>query len=87
MSTKGEIRWNELPFKVVYIPLLEDESFEWRWEMADVHSVDNMWTKGWSIYRIAHELNRDPDEVLMLLMDRLRKNKIQDRSGGLAGTV
>lgn len=76
-----------IQLKKCYIPLLEDETFEWRWEEELVSTVDKMWIDGYSAIKMAQFLSRDPDEVLILLIDRLRQDLIHPRKGGLLGTI
>jgi uracil phosphoribosyltransferase len=68
-----------------YIPLFDDEELEWEWEEKLVLKVDQMWAEGHSVYRIAEELKKHPDEVLILLIDRARKGYINKRPGGVFG--
>lgn len=75
------------PFHKCYIPLQEDESFEWRWEERKICEIDDMWKMGFSPYLIADLLKRDPDEVLVLLICRARSGIIKQRAGGLMGTI
>jgi hypothetical protein len=68
-----------------YIPFYDDEELEWEWEDKLVCVVEQMWADGYSAYRIAEELKKDPDEVLILLIDRARKGYINKRPGGVFG--
>jgi hypothetical protein len=74
-------------FKKVYIPLFHDEDFDWRWERDDVMKLDELWKLGYNIITIADYFHRDPDEVLVLLFDRMRKGRLEQRAGGLTGTI
>jgi hypothetical protein len=75
-------RWME-PFRYLYIAL---EEFNFFWEQEQVFEFDLLWREGWSIWYIADYFQRDPDEVLILYMDRIRKKMIHDRPNGLFGT-
>ena len=44
-----------------------------------------MWSSGVSIYDMARSFNRDPDEVVVLIIDRARQGKIKPRKGGVLG--
>lgn len=69
-------------FRSLYI-VGEDLNFFW-----DIHQViefDALWRAGWSIFYIADHFGRDPDEIVLLVMDRKRKDKIGDRKGGVFG--
>jgi hypothetical protein len=68
-----------------YIPFYDDEELEWEWEEKLVFKVDQMWANGNSAEWIAKELKKDPDEVLILLIDRARKGYINKRPGGVFG--
>lgn len=74
-------------FDSVYIPFSEDDEFDWRWEEKAVRIVDRMWRSGYSVPKIAYRMERDPDEVLILLICRLRQDHIKKRPGGLQGTI
>lgn len=75
-------------FNKLYIPFWNDETFEWRWEEAQVLIVDNLWTAGLSIQLICERFkHRDPDEVMILIMDRIRQGHIDHRPGGFLGTI
>ncbi|MFV9511819.1 hypothetical protein [Tepidibacillus sp. LV47] len=51
----------------------------------DVLNVDKLWNEGWSVWDIAKAFNRDPDEVAILIIDRVRNGFIQKRPGGAYG--
>jgi hypothetical protein len=71
--------------KNLYIPFYDDEELEWEWEDKLVCVVEQMWANGNSVEWIAKELKKDPDEVLILLIDRARKGYINKRPGGVFG--
>lgn len=62
---------------------LEDLNFVW--DEQDVVRFDAMWKSGQSIAEIAHELQRDIDDVAVLAMDRNRRYAIRPRLGGVFG--
>jgi len=62
---------------------LEDLDFIWR--TSQVREFDQLWRAGWSLYYISDHFRRDPDEVVLLSMDRIRKNFIHERKGGVFG--
>lgn len=45
----------------------------------------SMWKAGESVFVIAEELERDSDEIAVLVMDQARKGRIKQRPGGLYG--
>ena len=62
---------------------LGDLDFSWySWE---VEKVRELWTQGKSITRIGKIMDRDPDEVTLLVMSLARERKISRRPGGAIG--
>ncbi|OAB48490.1 hypothetical protein [Paenibacillus antarcticus] len=62
------------------------EEMDFTWCDDEVKKFEDMWLQGEGIGEIAGELERDPDEVLILLIDRARNNKlIIKRPNGLMG--
>lgn len=72
----------KIPENEVYIPLL-DMNFQW---MPDeVEKVIDMWEKGYHLQLIADEINREGDEVMILLLDLARKSQIEKRENSIWG--
>lgn len=65
-----------------YIALEEMNFF---WKESQVKEFDQLWREGWSIYYISDHFNRDPDEVLLLYLDRIKKGYIYKRRNGILG--
>ncbi|WP_017814427.1 hypothetical protein [Paenibacillus shenyangensis] len=63
---------------------LEDLNFFWD-EDKDLPQFQNMWNKGCSLLEIAEYFDRDPDEVVLLVIDQAREKKIKQRQHGLLG--
>lgn len=63
------------------------EQMNFIWSLPDVWAIDDMWRKGVSLVEMAQKIDRDPDEVFILLMDRIRTNKLHARPGGMFGGV
>lgn len=63
------------------------ENLNFLWDEAIINQVKEMWRDGVSLEDIAEKVNRDPDEVAILLIDQRRKNKIKLRTLGLWGGV
>lgn len=61
------------------------EDMDFLWDEWDIYRVDEMWMDGFPITSIAEEMDRDPDEVLVLIIDRARKGQITARKGGILG--
>jgi hypothetical protein len=66
----------------VYIAL---EELNFIWDFRQVRELDEMWRRGFSLQYMAEYFDRDPDEVAILLMDRLRRGRIRPRKGGIFG--
>lgn len=66
----------------VYIAL---EDMDFVWSLVEVEAFRRMWHEGQSIYEMAQYFDRDPDEVTVLVMCQMRKEKIEQRPGGLMG--
>jgi hypothetical protein len=60
----------------IYIPL-EDEEFDWFWDLEDVLEFDELYQQGKSIQEIAEYFGRTHEEVAILVIDRALKNKIR----------
>jgi hypothetical protein len=62
---------------------LQDLDFSWYpWE---VEKVRELWTQGKSVPRIGKIMDRDPDEVTLLIMSLAREKRISPRPGGALG--
>lgn len=62
---------------------LQDLDFSWYpWE---VEKVRELWAQGKSVPRIAKIMERDPDEVTLLIMSLARERRISPRPGGAVG--
>ena len=64
---------------------LEGEDLDFYWEEADVLKFDQMWRSRVNLLDIARYFGRDPDEVVVLAIDRARKGFIGKRKGGIVG--
>ncbi|UIJ66760.1 helix-turn-helix domain-containing protein [Bacillus cereus] len=64
----------------LYIALEELDMF---WDEDDVLRVKNAWKNNESVFAIGEKLQRDPDEVTLLIMDLARKGAIGKRTLGL----
>ena len=63
---------------------LQDLDFSWYpWE---VEKVRELWEQGKSVKKIGEIMERDPDEVTLLIMSLARERKISPRPGGAVGT-
>ncbi len=64
-----------------YVALEAGPLFNFCWEPADVRKFIRMWDAGVPIYTIAQLLDRDPDEVAVLIIDLVRRGIIGERRG------
>lgn len=64
----------------LYIAL---EELDMLWDEDDVLRVKNAWKNNESVFAIGEKLQRDPDEVALLIMDLARKGAIGKRTLGL----
>lgn len=57
------------------------EFFRFDWEMDQVHEIDKMFELGFNAWEIAEKFKRDPDEVIILAIDRVKRKKIKKAYG------
>lgn len=61
------------------------EDMDFTWDEKEVLEVDEMWKLGASLWQIAKQVNRDLDEVVILLIDRCKNGQIGPRPEGIWG--
>jgi len=61
------------------------EAFDFSWYKKEVERVIRYWKYGLSLAEIGKRINRDLDEIAILLMDLGRKGKIKPRKNGIWG--
>lgn len=81
-TKKGESAQKSRPQKQLYIAL---ENLDYTWDHAEVAKAIDLYNQGVHYADIAVYFRRDGDEVIVLLMDLLRKGKISRREGGAYG--
>jgi hypothetical protein len=64
---------------------LENDDLNFFWDRWEVELFDKLWKRKTNIMDIADALKRDPDEVMILAIDRARKGFIGKRKGGIVG--
>lgn len=64
----------------IYIAL---EELDFIWDADEIPDIERMWRQGYSLWDIAHACDRDPVEVLLLIIDLERKGRISPRRNGL----
>ncbi|MBP1312301.1 hypothetical protein JOD82_005446 [Paenibacillus sp. 1182] len=63
------------------------DGMNFAWKRKEIDNFELMWSEGKSIRQIGDVLNRDPDEVLILALDRIKNRKIEERPGGALGAM
>ena len=71
------------PREKLYIALSE---LDFSWYPNEVEQVAQMWRDGIHIADIAEKMKRDIDEVVILIMDLARRDVIEPRKNGAAGS-
>ena len=54
--------------------ILADAKFIWKQE--EVERFRSMWECGFSLFEIAEQMNEDPDDIALLVIDQAKKRKI-----------
>lgn len=65
--------------------VLDDPDIEFEWDKNDVKEFDRLWAEGVSLEEIAKRFKRPHVEVLLLIVDRDLRKKIEPRPGGIFG--
>lgn len=71
------------PPEPLYIALA---GLDFSWYQDEIAKVTSWWNRGVSVKRMAELLDRDPDEVAILIMDLTRTRKIKPRNDGVFGS-
>lgn len=82
LSRKNNDGHKYRPNARLYIALV---NLDFSWYPWEVEKVRELWAQGKSIPRIAKIMDRDPDEVTLLIMSLARERKISQRPGGATG--
>ena len=72
------------PREELYIALSE---LDFSWYPGEVEQVARLWRKGLHIAEIAERMERDIDEVAILIMDLARRGIVEPRKNGAMGEV
>ena len=72
------------PREELYIALSE---LDFSWYPGEVGQVAQLWRKGLPVADIAERMERDIDEVAILIMDLARRGVIGRRKNGVFGEV
>ncbi|QDH23489.1 helix-turn-helix domain containing protein [Saccharibacillus brassicae] len=63
------------------------EDYDFAWTDKQVQRFLEMWRSGLTIRQIAEHFDRDPDEVVLLVMDQAKLGNINPRPGGILGAL
>lgn len=66
----------------IYLAL---EGLDFTFDEDDLPDVIRKWEEGFNIWDMAEAMNRDPDEVAVLIMSLAREGKLDARPGGALG--
>lgn len=66
----------------LYIAL---QDLDFSWYPREVEKVRELWAQGKSVRKIGKIMERDPDEVTLLIMSLARERRISPRPGGAIG--
>jgi hypothetical protein len=89
MSAQPKVERRGRPRKIerknpqAYTMLDYDINFDW--DRAEVKEFDRLWAEGVSLEEIAKRFKRPHVEVLLLIVDRDLRRKIEPRPGGIYG--
>jgi hypothetical protein len=61
------------------------EELDFFWSEMEMQRVRRAWKEGWSVWSIGQIIDRDPDEVAILLIDLIKKDELEYREGGIWG--
>lgn len=61
------------------------EDMDFSWTESEIRQVIQNWKKGVHLAVTAKNMNRDADEVAILIMDLIRQKRIKPRKGGAFG--
>ncbi len=59
------------------------EDMDFVWSEREVLRFDKLWNDGMGLMEIAKKLRRDPDEIVVLVLDRARQGFIKRRPSGI----
>lgn len=74
-----------IPKRLQTYIVFDDFDLSFEWDRKEVREVDRLWAEGVSLMEIAKRFKRPHVEVLLLLIDRDMKGKIQPRKGVIWG--
>ena len=85
-SERATIAWIEREYmkrrrRNIYVAC---EDMDFTWDERQVYAVAEMYRKGATVYEIANDpgIDRDPDEVAILIMDLARQGVIEPSDWG-----
>ena len=80
-TSKGMKKIN--PKEKLHIALFD---LDFSFTQSEIDTAIDMWNKGYDLRVIADELQREGDEVMILLLDLARNKRIEKRENSIWGT-
>lgn len=65
--------------------IFEEDDFSFLWTKSEIRKVQTLWNEGRHIADIADEIERDQDEIAMLIIWLARHGRLRKREGGVLG--
>ncbi len=84
MSRDNPSYYMQIPQENLYIAC---DDLEFAWDKQEVKKVRGEWRKGTDISEIAKIVDREIDEVFLLLLDQARSGYIEPRKNGILGGI
>lgn len=81
-STDTKLKGSKCKRGKLYIAM---EWLDFGWHQDEIARVIELWAEGEPLDQIAAKLDRDGDEVAILLMDLARRQRIRPRHNGVFG--
>jgi hypothetical protein len=81
LRRKTDIRNVKLDGKVILLDL------DFAWQNEDIETVKTMWQEGYGIEKISRKIQREVDEVFLLLLHLARQGEIKERPYGVWGVI
>lgn len=66
--------------------IFEEDDFSFVWTGKEIRSVQNFWNEGRHIADISDEIERDQDEIAVLIIWLARHGRLRKRKGGVFGS-
>lgn len=83
MAQRGEAVLGRTNAKTTFKIYIACEEMNYFWTEADLMMFRHLWKTGESLAQIAEYFRRDPDEVVILIIDQAKKGLIDPRREGI----